>query len=198
MTEGQPERIGVFGGTFDPPHIGHLVAALEVRDRHALDRVLMVPANIPWQKVGSRAISPAPIRLEMVRAAVEELPGLEVADLEVRRGGDSYTIDTVTALLDEAPDRELSVIVGADTAGLVDTWKRVDELRELVELVIVTRGDERPEVTWDRVSWVSVPRLDVSSSDLRSRVAQGRSTDVLVPRPVQAVIDRHGLYRGGE
>src|SRR5690242_4710235 len=88
-------RIGLFGGTFDPPHIGHLVTAIDVRAALGLEVVLMVVANEPWQKVGSRAISPASVRVDMVRAAVGDEPGIEVSDIEVRRGGPSYTVDTV-------------------------------------------------------------------------------------------------------
>jgi nicotinate-nucleotide adenylyltransferase len=196
MTGGRAERIGVFGGTFDPPHIGHLVAALEVRERLWLDRLLIVPANVPWQKVGSRTITPAAIRLEMVRAATAGLPGLEVSDQEIRRGGDSFTIDTVEELLAEDADRQVFVVVGADTEPLLDTWERIGDLRAKAAIVVVSRGGgASPEVGDDRVERVVIPRLEVSSTDLRQRVADGRTIDVLVPPEVHAVIDAHRLYR---
>lgn len=196
MTEGRAERIGIFGGTFDPPHIGHLVAALEVREQLGLDRMLLVPANVPWQKVGTRAITPAAIRLEMVRAATEGLAGLEVSDQEIRRGGDSYTIDTVEELLTEDPAREIFVVFGADTEPLLGTWARIEDLRAKAKLVVVSRGDDRrgAEVD-DRVERVSIPRLEVSSTELRDRVSGGRLIEVLVPPAVQAVIHAHRLYR---
>ena len=196
MTGGRAERIGVFGGTFDPPHIGHLVAALEVRERLWLDRLLIVPANVPWQKVGSRTITPAAVRLEMVRAATAGLPGLEVSDQEIRRGGDSFTIDTVEELLAEDADRQVFVVVGADTEPLLDTWERIGDLRAKAAIVVVSRGGgASPEVVDDRVERVVIPRLEVSSTDLRQRVADGRTIDVLVPPEVHAVIVAHRLYR---
>jgi nicotinate-nucleotide adenylyltransferase len=196
MTGGRAERVGVFGGTFDPPHIGHLVAALEVRERLGLDRMLIVPANVPWQKVGSRKITSAAIRLEMVRAATAGLPGLEVSDQEIRRGGDSFTIDTVEELLAEEASRQVFVVVGADTEPLLDTWERIEDLRAMAAIVVVSRGGEAAgDVGDDRVERVAIPRLEVSSTDLRKRVADGRTIDVLVPPEVHAVFDAHRLYR---
>ena len=196
MTGGRAERIGIFGGTFDPPHIGHLVAAVEVRERLGLDRMLIVPANVPWQKVGSRKITSAAIRLEMVRAATAGLAGLEVSEREIRRGGDSFTIDTVEELLAEDPEREVFVVVGADTESLLDTWERIEDLRAKASLVVVSRGGDTAGVVGDvRVERVAIPRLEVSSTDLRARVAAGRTIEVLVPASVQAVIDTHRLYR---
>ena len=132
-------RIGVFGGTFDPPHIGHLAVAVEVRHALALDRVLMVVANDPWQKRGARVLTPAADRLEMVRAAVEDLDGIEADDREIRRGGPSYTVDTVEELLGEQPQAEVFVVVGADAAAGLRTWERADELAALVTVVVVRR-----------------------------------------------------------
>ena len=105
-------RIGVFGGTFDPPHIGHLVAAVDAQRELGLDVVLLVVANVPWQKVESREISPTEDRLALVRAAAEDTPFLQVSDIEIRRGGSSYTADTLAELRREEPDAELFVILG--------------------------------------------------------------------------------------
>ena len=110
-------RIGVFGGTFDPPHIGHLVAAVDAQQVLGLDVVLLVVAAVPWQKVGERAISPAGERVAMVRAAVADRPGLEVSELEIRRGGPSYTADTLAELRHAEPDADLFVILGRDAAA---------------------------------------------------------------------------------
>src|SRR5690606_6100620 len=122
-------RIGVFGGTFDPPHIEHLLAAAEVRSVLGLDRVLLVVANRPWQKVGTRPITDAATRFAMVQAAVEGLGGLEASDLEIRRGGDSYTVDTLRELQEQDPDAALFVVVGADAEALIPTWRSVDAVR---------------------------------------------------------------------
>ena len=112
----------MFGGTFDPPHIGHLVAAVDARQALDLDVVLMVVANVPWQKVGERAISPAPDRLAMVRAAVADRDGLEVSDLEIRRGGESFTADSLAELHRHEPDAGLHVELGVDGGPRRRRW----------------------------------------------------------------------------
>jgi nicotinate-nucleotide adenylyltransferase len=192
-------RIGVFGGTFDPPHIGHLAAAVNVRHALRLDRVLLVVANDPWQKVDDREISPAAARLELVRAATEGVEGLEASDLEIVRGGPSYSADTLAELGDRWPDASLWLIVGRDAALGFPTWERVDEVAARAHLVVVDRpgGDDGAPLpapySWERVE---VPRLDVSSTDLRARVADGRPLDYLTPPAVVTGIARLGLYGG--
>ena len=192
-------RIGILGGTFDPPHIGHLVMAVQVRDALALDVVLLVVAHEPWQKVGERPVSPSTDRLALVEAAVADLDGIEASDLEIRRGGPSYTADTLAELHAAGPDDELWVVLGADAAAGLPTWERGDEVAELAQLVVAAREGETgaPPAGW---SWRTVPmtRLDVSSTDLRERVADGRSIDVLVPPGVRTEIERRALYRSGE
>lgn len=199
---GVGERIGVFGGTFDPPHVEHLFAAIEVRAELGLDRVLFVVANRPWQKVGTRPITPAEVRFEMVRAAVADFDGLEASDLEIRRGGDSFTVDTLAELHAARPGAELFVIVGADVEALVPTWKSVDRVREAATLVVVSRdghgaedGPEDDAAGWRSVERVPIPRLDVSGTELRERVAAGRPIDVLCQPDVIRIIGSHGLYR---
>lgn len=191
-------RIGIFGGTFDPPHVGHLAAAVNARHDLQLDRVLLMVANVPWQKVGDRPISPAADRLELVRLAVGDVDGLEVSDLEITRGGESYTADTVATLLDEDPGRELFVIVGSDAAVGLPTWERVDEVRARAAIVVVDRpgGSWGPPAGW-ATERVEVPRLEISSTDLRARVADGRPLDFLVPPAVVSGIESLGLYRDG-
>jgi nicotinate-nucleotide adenylyltransferase len=191
-------RIGVFGGTFDPPHVGHLVTAVDVRHALALDVVLLVVANEPWQKLGTRPISPAADRVAMVRAAVEGVAGLEVCDLEIRRGGHSYTADTLAELAELHPGAELFLVVGADAAAGLPTWERVDEVRERCSLVVVDRpGSRAPSVP---AGWVwthaQVPRLDVSSTELRDRAHDGRPLDFLLPPAVIACIRERHLYGG--
>ena len=187
------ERLGVFGGTFDPVHVGHLVAAVNVRHELTLDRVLFVVANKPWQK-GERVVAGADDRAAMVEAAVEDVAGLEVSRLELDRGGPSYTVDTLEPLAERGA--ELFLIVGADAAASIETWHRVDAVRRLATLVVVTRaGWEMPDLApgW-RVEQVSIPRLEVSSTDLRQRLAEGRPVEFLIPpRAVRCLRDR-GLY----
>jgi nicotinate-nucleotide adenylyltransferase len=191
------ERLGVFGGTFDPPHIAHLVAAVGVRHALRLDRVLLTVANEPWQKVGARPLSPAPARLAMVRAAVDGVDGLEASDLELVRGGPSYTIDTIDELAAEDPTRELFVIVGADAAAGIDTWHRAEELARRARLVVVDRpGGRRPPPLGWTFERVEIPRLEVSSTDLRARVLDGRPLDFLVPPAVVSCLTELRLYRG--
>ena len=189
-------RIGLFGGTFDPPHVGHLVTAVNVRHALGLDRLLLVVANDPWQK-GDQAVSPAADRLAMVEAAVQGVPGLEPSRLEIDRGGISYTADTLADLTTTDPSADIFLVLGSDAAAGLPTWDRVDEVRRLARLVVVTRpGAEaaRPPEGWEHTV-VEVPRLEVSSTDLRARVADGRPLDYLVPEAVVRVVRARGLYR---
>jgi nicotinate-nucleotide adenylyltransferase len=191
------QRIGLFGGTFDPPHVGHLVTAVNVRHALALDVVILMVANVPWQKEGARAITPAGERLAMVEAAVRDVRGLIAGRTEIDLGGPSYTADTLTALAAEHPDAALYTIVGDDAAAGLPSWERYEEVVARSKLVVVDRPGapvELPAVT----EWihVEVPRLEVSSTDLRARFVDGRPLDYLVTRPVLDVIARHGLYRG--
>lgn len=190
------ERLGVFGGTFDPPHIGHLVTAINVRHTLNLDRVLFVVNNVPWQKVGSRPISPVEDRWAMTQAAVAGAPGIEACRIEIDAGGMSYTADTLAALRAEAPDRELFVVLGSDAAAGLPTWERVDEVRRAATIVVVQRpgrADAPPLEGW-RWEQVEVPALDVSSTDLRDRARDGRPLDYLVPPAVIECIAARHLY----
>lgn len=191
------ERIGVFGGTFDPIHVGHLVAAVNVRYALALDRVLLVVANIPWQKADRRSVTPAEDRLALVEAAVEGVAGLEASRIELDRGGMSYTADTLTELAGAHPSAELFLIVGADIVGELGSWERVDVVRQLATLVVVNRPGPPRAVPlgpgW-RVREVQVPNLDISSSDLRARAIDGRPLNFLVPDATMRCIRARNLY----
>jgi nicotinate-nucleotide adenylyltransferase len=192
--QSKSRRLGIFGGTFDPVHVGHLAAAVEVRHALALDRVLLVVANVPWQKAG-RALTPAEDRFAMVSAAVDGLEGIEASRSEIDRGGDTYTVDTLEAL---HGDNDLFLIVGSDVAGLLPTWKRHEDLPALATLVLVERPGRLPcpdPPGW-RVERVTAPALDVSSSDLRRRAAAGLPLEVLVPPGALRVIRERGLYAG--
>jgi nicotinate-nucleotide adenylyltransferase len=192
------ERLGVFGGTFDPPHIGHFVAAVNASFALSLDRVLLVVSNIPWQKVGDRRVTPARDRFDMVRAAVAGHPGLEASDLEMRLGGESSTTATVEALLAEDPGRELFVIVGADAAAGLRSWRRWEVVAERATVVVVERaGEVGAAADWPgRLERVAIPRLDVSSSELRRRATAGEPLDYLVPRAVAALLAERLPYSG--
>ena len=189
-------RCGVLGGTFDPPHIGHLLAAVNVRHALRLDELLMVVANDPWQKSGERPVTPAADRLAMVEAAVVGLDGIVASDLELRRGGPSYTVDTLRELGKEDPEGERFLVLGADAAGGVTSWERADELPSLATLVLVDRPGLEcppPPAGWSFLR-VEIPRVEVSSTDLRARVADGRPLDLLVPPRVVTCIRERRLY----
>ncbi len=189
-------RIGVLGGTFDPPHWGHLAVGLEVRHQLNLSVVLFVVANDPWQKSATAPVTPAKLRLEMVRAAVDGLEGLEAGTLEMERGGESYMADTLKQLHDQHPNAELLMVVGSDAAEGLDTWKHPEQLRELATTVVVNRAgrsDRRCPAGWPSIT-VAVPALEVSSRDIRSRFAEGRPVEALVPQAVIKVVRSRGLY----
>ena len=195
---GDGERIGIFGGTFDPVHVGHVVAAVNVRHELGLDRVLLVVANVPWQKVDRRSVTPPEDRYAVVQAAVAGLAGVEASRLEIDRGGPSYTVDTLTELARLHPGAELSLVIGSDLAGELSTWERADEVAGMARLVLVTRPGadvDLPPAPW-QARLVEIPALDVASTDLRRRAAAGRPLDGLVPPDAIREIRRRGLYPG--
>jgi nicotinate-nucleotide adenylyltransferase len=193
-------RIGILGGTFDPPHIGHAAAAKAVVDALALSRLLLVVANDPWQKSPTRTITPAEDRFAMTQALAESLPGVEASRMEIERGGPSYTVMTVEALLREEPaGTEIVLVVGADLVPDLGTWERVDDLRRLVTLAVVSRPTmPRPTAPegW-RVEWVDGPQVDVSSSGVRSVLAEGGPIEGLVPSEVIRCMALRNLYAVG-
>ena len=195
-------RIGVFGGTFDPIHVGHLVAAVNCRHALGLDRVILMVANEPWQKVGARQLSPALDRLALVEACVEDVEGLEAGRMEIDRGGLSYTVDTLLALTLADPTSQLFLIVGWDVASSLETWERWEDLRELATLVVVNRPGSTPPVSLSASGWrvesVGVPNLEISSTDLRQRALHGRPLEYLIPAGGVELIRARGLYCGDE
>jgi len=194
-----PGRIGVLGGTFDPVHVGHLAVAVNVRHALDLDRVLLVVAGEPWQKVQNRPIAPAEDRFAVVCAALEDLGDsrIQASRLELDRRGPSFMADTLAELCRNQPDVEPFLIVGPEVAADLDTWERPDEVCRLATLVVVTRPDvvavPPPPAPW-RTVLVEVPALHVSSTDVRARAAAGRPLDVLVPPRAVHEIRRRGLY----
>jgi nicotinate-nucleotide adenylyltransferase len=190
-----PRRIGLFGGTFDPPHVGHLVTAVNVRHALSLDVVILMVNNVPWQKQGERPITPALDRLAMVEAAVADVPGLVAGRLEIELGGPSYTADTLAALAAREPGAALFTIVGDDAAAGLTTWERYEEVVSASTMVVVDRPGMSVELP-PGIDWVHVesPRLEVSSTDLRERFTDGRPLDYLVTDPVLDVIAARHLY----
>jgi nicotinate-nucleotide adenylyltransferase len=188
------DRVGVLGGTFDPAHVGHVVAATESRWGLHLDVVLLVVAGDPWQKRGRVVASPDD-RLALARALAFGVDGVEASSIEVERPGPSVTADTLEELA--APGRELFLLLGADAVANMSTWRGLDETRDLATVVVIERaGDahaEPPGPGW-RFERLSIPRLDVSSSDIRARLGEGRPVDGLVPVAVMAEIEARGLY----
>jgi len=196
-------RIGVFGGTFDPPHIGHLAIAEWARDRLALDRVIFVPAGTPPHKRDG-ARTPAESRLQMTRLATRGRPGFAVSTVEVRREGPSFTVDTLRLLQRRHPGARLFLILGADSLDDFATWKDPEEIARLATLVVAGRPPARRGPRSKRRARVRgagrTIRLDnpvfpVSSSLIRSRVRHQRSIHGMVPDAVERYIERHGCFR---
>lgn len=195
MTSTASLRIGLFGGTFDPPHVGHLVTAVNVRHALDLDKVILMVAGDPWQKSGSRDVTSAADRFAMVEAAVSDVEGLVAGRDEIDRGGPSYTADTLMGLAARHAGAQLFTIVGDDAAAGLATWTRVEQVVQLSQLVVVDRPGVAVELP-QQFNWLRVesPRLEVSSTDLRSRCSDGRPLDYLVTEPVLHVIEQRGLY----
>jgi nicotinate-nucleotide adenylyltransferase len=188
------------GGTFDPIHHGHLVAASEVRARFELDEVLFVPTGAPWQK-SDRRVTAAEDRYLMTVIATAANPHFTVSRVDIDRDGPTYTIDTLRELHRSRPDDELYFITGADALAQILTWRDVHELFELAHFVGVTRPghpmspdiiDGLPE---DRITLMEIPALAISSTDCRERVHAGEPVWYLVPDGVVQYIAKHGLYR---
>ena len=191
-------RRGLFGGTFDPPHLGHLSVAGDVAEALDLSEVVWMPAAVPPHKV-SEEVTPAPVRLAMVQAAVSGDPRFRVSTLEVERGGASYTGDTLRELCAEAPDIDWHLILGVDQYREFSTWKKPEEVRSLATLVVMNRAGssavEAGSRTSDGLVTVAVTRVDISSTEIRDRVRAGRDISDYVPVAVADIIDSEGLYR---
>jgi len=196
--------VGILGGTFNPPHLAHLVCASEARSQLRLDRVLLVPTAVPPHKQMDDEPG-AQHRLEMCRLAVGgHGDWLEVSSVEVDRGGPSYTVDTLREIHATRSGDELTFIVGGDMAWSLPSWQQPEAILGLASMAVAERaGARREEVRArlaglagaDRISYIDVPRMDISSSALRRRVREGRAIDFLVADAVGAYIEQEGLYR---
>lgn len=189
-------NIGVFGGTFDPPHIGHLVAAQDAAVALALDRVIFVPAADPPHKRGAQ-VSTASVRNEMLRATIAGNPQFEISTCELDRAGPSYTVDTLRELQEQYPLAALQLLIGVDQVRDFASWREPDEIAKLAAVVMLSRaGMDQVGAEADFVrQTVAVTRVDVSSTLIRTRVAAGAPIRYLVTDEVVKIIEREGLYR---
>jgi nicotinate-nucleotide adenylyltransferase len=190
-------RLGIFGGSFDPVHNAHVALARTALAELKLDELIWVPAGRPWQK--KRRLTPAADREAMVRLAIEGEPRFALSRIELERSGPSYTIDTVRALQRERPDAQWYLVIGQDQYAGFHTWRGWQELLSLVTLAIADRPDAKhsvdPKVLAHAHAPVTLPMMDVSSTDIRERVTSGQGIDDLVPPAVARYIARHRLYR---
>jgi nicotinate-nucleotide adenylyltransferase len=191
-------RIGLFGGTFDPPHVGHLLAAVDACEALALDRLTFVPAATQPFKVGLVSAA-AHHRLEMVRRMVDGDARFAVDAIEIERDGLSYTVDTLTQYADAAPDAERFLLVGADVPATFGAWKSPERILELATVVVLTRDSGDTVSLAEASRWgfrkLESRRIDVSSTEVRARVRAGQSIRGFVPDAVAAYVESAGLYR---
>ncbi|WP_293952479.1 nicotinate-nucleotide adenylyltransferase [uncultured Corynebacterium sp.] len=194
------QKIGIMGGTFDPIHHGHLVAGSEVADRFNLDMVIFVPTGQPWQKA-DKVVSPAEDRYLMTVIATASNPRFHVSRVDIERGGDTYTVDTLADIREEYPESDLFFITGADALAQIVTWRDWEKMFDLAHFVGVTRpgyeldDDIIPEVHKDRVSLVDIPAMAISSTDCRERAREGHPVWYLVPDGVVQYIAKRQMYR---
>lgn len=192
-------RIGVFGGTFDPPHVGHLIVAQDVVERLELDRLLLVPAAEPPHKP-ERAPASGEVRARMLEAALADHPVLHVSRIELERGGVSYTVDTLRSLRERWPEDELFLLIGADQLRSFSTWRHPEDVVRLARLVVMARGGLVPPTAGEAagVDFQTAPvtRIDISSTEIRARLREGRSIRYRVPEAVRRIIEDEKLYRG--
>ncbi len=202
---GKRHRVGILGGTFDPIHIGHLMTAEAVRGEYELEKILFIPAAQPPHKLGQK-ITPAEDRYLMTVLATCSNPHFEVSDIEMRREGPSYSIDTVRELQrDAGGDTEFFFIAGTDIIREIHTWDRIEELLEICPFIAASRPGCRPDVERtreilgdlgvERLHLLDTPELEISSTDIREKVAAGRSIQYIVPPAVEQYIYKKGLYR---
>ena len=194
-------RLGVFGGTFDPIHFGHLRMAEEARERFALDSVVFVPNFVSPFKL-DRVVTPGPLRVEMIRRAIADNPHFRVDNRETERTGPSYTVETLRDLKAENPEADLFFLTGTDAIKGLPGWKAPEELLDLTRFIAAARpGVQKAEVlaalpdAWEeRILFLPMPELDISSTDLRGRIHEGRSLRYLTPRAVEDFVREHRLY----
>ena len=196
-----PARIGIYGGTFNPPHLGHLIVAEEIRQRFCLEKVMFIPSARPPHKTDSPVIDSAD-RYEMTALATRDNPHFDISDIEIRRSGKSYTIDTIKELKKiYGPEVDIFFIMGGDSIFEIETWKEPDKLLNLCKVVVTTRpgfdlkGIE--ERLREKIIVAEVSHIGISSTEIRRRVQEGKSIRYLVPRQVEEYIVEEKLYQQG-
>lgn len=191
------ERIGLFGGTFDPIHLGHLAAAQQAAEALKLSRVWFIPSGNPPHKRKAR-ITPSGLRYQMVRRALSDNSLFRSTDLELRAIGSSYTIDSLEAIRARHPGAELCLLMGLDQAATLSSWKAPERIFQVCRVVVLSRpgfGVSQVEPRWRRrIAFLPIRLLEISASDIRNRVRRGLSIKYLVPAGVEEIITRHGLY----
>jgi nicotinate-nucleotide adenylyltransferase len=190
-------KLGVFGGTFDPPHVGHLIAAQDALLTLELDRILFIPARTPPHKQ-HLSVSSAEVRWRMLQAALAGDGRFEASDVELRRTGPSYTVDTLRELRGARPHTDVYLLLGVDQVREFQSWREPEAILELAHLVMLTRGGVEETIGSDILkACVPVTRIDISSTMIRERVAAGQSITYLVPAEVEEIIAAERLYSGG-
>lgn len=200
-------RLGILGGSFDPVHLGHLVMAETCRERLRLDEVWFVPAGHPPHKT-DRELAPAKARADMLEFALAGIPEFQVSNLELDKSTTSFTVETLEALKSEDPDRELFLLIGADSLYDFPSWKNPQRILELAQVVAVNRGRQDPpsldeleeklgSEAMDRIQIVTMPGIGLASTDIRHRIRSGHSIRFLVPKAVEAYIIEHKVYGPG-
>lgn len=190
-------RVGILGGTFDPPHLGHLLIAQEVQERLKLDQIFFIPAALPPHKKKIK-ISPAYHRLGMVNLAVQNNPNFKVSELELKRKGASYTVDTLRDLTRKYSSAQFFLILGADNVNYIKSWKEPEEIFRLAKVIFVPRPGFKNNKAKRRLKkgvFLRLRELDISSTDIRERVKKGRSIRYLVPEKILRYIQKHNLYK---
>lgn len=204
MNQASTEKIGIFGGTFDPVHLGHLILAETVRDECGLDEIHFIPAKRPPHKKDAE-IAPDKQRVKMLEFALAGHGKFKINLMEIKRDGLSYTVDTLRHLREARPEVEFSLLIGADSLHDFPTWREPEQILELANVIAVNRGQSEASLepiksalgdqAAQRIQIVEMPMIDISATDLRQRVASQRSIRFLTPRPVELFIQENGLYQ---
>jgi len=191
------ERVGVLGGTFDPPHVGHAIVAQDVLEELRLDRLLVIPTARPPHR---DAVLPGEVRLALVRALFRAHPGLQVSAMELEREGASFAVDTLERLGTALEGSELFCVIGVDQLAVIDTWHQFRRLPGLATMAVMRRDGREPELPRGAEDFpfitVNVTRIDVSSTDVRHRLREGRSIRYLVPEPIREQVERAWIAHG--
>lgn len=196
LTTHSGRKVGLLGGTFNPPHIGHLIIADQVKDQLDLEKILFIPSAIPPHQTKKETIS-AKHRLTMLEKTLEDNKLFEVNEVEINRGGKSYTYDTIKELKEESPDTEFYFIIGADMVEDLPNWYKIDELVQMVQFVAVNRPSYSTHTSYP-VIFVDVPNIDISSTIIRQKVKDNCSINYLVTPETKEYIESEGLYKDEE